>query len=240
VDVTAAQHHRRCARKAYGYLASVEPVLADLVALHGYPDPFVFHDGGRTGDSKFAGMLMHVVGQQISAVAAFSVYDRVTAATGGVPTATALIALGPARLRACGLSAAKAEYAICLADAQLSGCIDLEHLEGLTDEQVVERLTAVRGIGVWSAETFLVHNLHRPDVLPAGDLGIRRAVQRHWHLHQLPSVAQVRILATSWSPCRTWAAALLWRSLTPPGEASDPKERALLRAQALAARRTGA
>jgi 3-methyladenine DNA glycosylase/8-oxoguanine DNA glycosylase len=99
--MTCAGRDPRGARKAYGHLASVEPVLAQLIARHGHPDPFLFHGGGRTGDSKFAAMLMHVVGQQISAVAAFSDYDRITAATDGIPTAAALIRLGPDRLRSC-------------------------------------------------------------------------------------------------------------------------------------------
>jgi DNA-3-methyladenine glycosylase II len=108
-------------------------------------------------------MLMHVLGQQISAVAAFSDYDHITAATDGIPTAAALIRLGPDRLRACGLSAAKADYAICLADSQLSGRIDLEHLDELSDEQVVAALTTVRGIGVcrprhsWSTTCIPAH-----------------------------------------------------------------------------------
>ena len=78
-------------------------------------------------------------------------------------------------------------------------------------------------------ETFLVHNLQRPDVLPAGDLGIRRAVQRQWGLDELPSVKDVRAHGAAWAPYRTYAGALLWRSLSPPGEPSDPKARALSR-----------
>lgn len=136
---------------------------ARLILIYGHPAPFEWHDGGRTGSSQFAAMLLHIVGQQISAAAAFGIYDRISTMLG------------------------------------------------------------------WSAETFLIHNLHRPDVLPAGDLGIRRAVQTQWRLEKLPPPGQVRSRASAWAPWRSYAAALLWRSLRPQGEASDPKERALIK-----------
>jgi DNA-3-methyladenine glycosylase II len=130
-------------------------------------------------------------------------------------------------LRERGLSSAKARYALALADSQASGAFDIEHLDTTDDATVLATLTSVPEIGVWSAETFLVHNLHRPDVLPAGDLGIRRAIRRQWTLDDLPTAKTVRAQGQAWAPYRTYAAALLWRSLTPPGEPSDPKQRAL-------------
>jgi DNA-3-methyladenine glycosylase II len=172
-------------------------------------------------------MLLHIVGQQISTRVAFTIYDRIIAATGGVPTPQAILTLGADALRGQGLSTAKARYALALADAQATGALDIEHLDNTDDATVLATLTALPGIGTWSAEMFLVHNLHRPDVLPAGDLGIRRAVERQWALDALPPVKDVRTLSEPWTPYRTYAAALLWSSLTPPGEPSDPKERAL-------------
>lgn len=212
---------------AYGELAAREPVFARLIAEYGHPSPFEWHDDGRTGTSQFAAMLLHIVGQQISAKAAFAIYDRIAAATGGVPTPRSILLLGATALRECGLSTAKARYALALADSQVQGAFDIEHLNGTDDTTILATLTSVPGIGEWTAETFLVHNLRRPDVLPAGDLGIRRAVQRRWALSDLPPAKTVRAQGQAWSPYRTYAAALLWRSLAPPGEASDPKERAL-------------
>jgi 3-methyladenine DNA glycosylase/8-oxoguanine DNA glycosylase len=212
---------------AYRELAAREPVFVRLVAEYGQPSPFEWHDGKRTATSRFAAMLLHIVGQQISARVAFTVYDRIATAVGGIPTPDTVVALGAEQLRECGLSTAKARYALALADSQINGVFDIEHLDGADDATILATLTAVRGIGVWTAETFLVHNMHRPDVLPAGDLGIRQAVRRLWALDGLPSVQEVRAQAAAWSPYRTYAAALLWRSLTPPGEPSDPKERAL-------------
>ena len=213
---------------AYAELAQRDSVLAGVLAVYGPVAPFAWHDGGRTGTSQFAAMLLHVAGQRISAVAAFTVYDRIVAATGGgVPTARAVAALGPGRLRACGLSPARAAAALALAHAELSGPLDIEHLDGVPDAEVVARLTAVPGIGPWSAQTFLIHNLARPDVLPESDQGLRQAIQHLWSLGRPPTPAQVRDRGRAWSPHRSYAAALLWRSLRPPGEPSDPKERAL-------------
>jgi 3-methyladenine DNA glycosylase/8-oxoguanine DNA glycosylase len=216
--------------QAYAILADRDPVLAGVINTYGRPRPFEWHDGGRTGSSKFAAMLLHVVGQQISAEAAFTIYDRIASLAGdGVPSAAAIAGLGPQRLQRCGLSGARARYAAALAQAQMSGGLDIENLAGLCDDEVIERLTSVPGIGPWSAQTFLIHNLARPDVLPEADNGIRHAVQRLWHLDTVPSAGEVRRRGVVWSPYRSYAAALLWRSLRPVGELSDPKERALRR-----------
>ena len=95
----------------------------------------------------------------------------------------------------------------------LAGVLDTEHLDGLSDDQAMAALTAARGIGPWTAQMFLIHQLHRPDVLPAGDLGIRQAVGRAWGLSALPSIDEVREFGERWSPQRTCASALLWASL---------------------------
>ncbi|MDP9843549.1 DNA-3-methyladenine glycosylase family protein [Streptosporangium lutulentum] len=213
----------------YRYLAEREPVFARLLDEYGRPDPFEWHDGGRTGSSHFAAMALHIIGQQISATVAFVVFDRIAAATGTIPSPDGVIGLGGERLRACGLSRAKAAYILDLAQRQKSGLIDIENMTSLDDDKVIAALTAVHGIGLWSAQTFLIHQLHRPDVLPAGDGGVRRAIREAWKLDELPAIGQVRDMATGWAPYRSYAAALLWRSLRPAGEPSDPKARALSR-----------
>jgi DNA-3-methyladenine glycosylase II len=213
--------------RAYRALVRDEPVFAQLVARYGHQSPFAWHDGGRTGNSLFAAMVLHIVGQQISAVVAFRVYDRIAHACGGIPTAPALLRLGAERLRNAGLSAAKSSYTLALAQAQASGVIDIEAMTDTDDDAVVDELTAIRGIGLWSAQTFLIHNLARPDVLPGGDLGIRRAVATQWRMPQLPTAKFVTQIGTNWAPYRSYAAALLWRSLAPVGAESDPKARAI-------------
>jgi DNA-3-methyladenine glycosylase II len=212
--------------RAYLALARDEPVFARLIADYGHPSPFDWHDGGRTGTSQFAAMTLHIVGQQISAAVAFRIYDRVSAACAGIPTAAVILAVGAERLHAAGLSSAKTSYLLALAEAQTSGAIDIEAMTD-RDAEAIATLTAIRGIGLWSAQTFLIHNLARPDVLPAGDLGIRRAIATQWQLAKLPTSKAVSTRATEWAPYRSYAAALLWRSLAPVGQESDPKARAL-------------
>lgn len=191
-------------------LAGLDPVLAGLVGRVGCPDPFRWADGGRTGDSHFAALALHIVGQQISTKVAFVIYDRIAAAIGGVPSPVGLTALGPDELRAAGLSRAKVSYLLGLATSD----VDVERLDNLTDEQAMAALTSIRGVGRWSAEMFLIHQLHRPDVLPAGDIGIRRAIERAWSLPALPSIAEVETRSEAWTPHRSHAAAILWASLS--------------------------
>jgi 3-methyladenine DNA glycosylase/8-oxoguanine DNA glycosylase len=174
------------------------------------------------------------VGQQISAVVAFRVYDQLAVTCGGIPTADALLRIGEQQLRAAGLSRAKTTYVLALAKAQAQGVIDIEAMTEMDDADIITELTAIRGIGLWSAQTFLIHNLGRPDVLPDGDLGIRRAVATQWCLAELPTPRAVSARATAWAPYRSYAAALLWQSLAPVGQESDPKARAI-QAEAAAA-----
>jgi DNA-3-methyladenine glycosylase II len=169
--VTAGTIDRSFDPHIYHILGGREPILAGLIDTYGYPPPFEWHDGGRTGDSQFAAMVLHIVGQQISASVAFRIYDRVAAACGDIPSAAAVLTLQARRLEAAGLSRAKASYIMAFARAQADGAIDIEGMRDLQDAEVIAKLTAIHGIGLWSAQTFLIHNLARPDVLPASDLG---------------------------------------------------------------------
>ena len=217
-------------RTAYQFLTGGEPVFARLTLDYGHPDPFEWFDGGRTGGSMFAAMVLHVTGQRISAAAAFTVFDRVAGATAGIPQAASLLSLGREGLRALGLPGAKADCLLALSRKQADGTVDLENAQALGDDEVIATLTAIPGIGLWSAQAFLLRQLHRPDVLPAGDTGIRRAVAGAWALACVPTPGQVEGRAAAWAPYRSYASALLWKSLRPPGELSDPKARALVRA----------
>jgi DNA-3-methyladenine glycosylase II len=207
----------------YDVLAASDGVLARLVGTYGRPDPFISGDDGRTASDDFAGMVLHIVAQQISWLAALTIYDRIATAAGGRPTTAGLARLGVDGLRACGLSRPRASSVLDLAARQDSGLVDLGGMRGLPDDKVIAALTSVRGVGVWTAQMFLIHQLNRPDVLPGGDLGIRRAVQVAWHLAAIPSVAQVQGRGVAWAPYRTYAAALLSRSLQPSsGEVGVP------------------
>ena len=120
----------------------------------------------------------------------------------------------PDELRvAVGLSHAKVRYLRSLAEHLVSGELDLENLDELTDDEVVARLVTVKGIGEWSAHMFLMFQLARPDVLAVGDLGIRRAVERAYRLPGMPTPAELTALAEPWRPYRTAACLVLWNSL---------------------------
>ena len=156
-----------------------------------------------------------IVGQQLSVHAARAIYGRLTARFGErPPTPQEILDDEPEELRAAaGLSRAKVSYLRSLAEHVISGELELERLDALTDEDVIAELTAVKGLGVWSAQMFLMFHLERPDVLPVGDLGIRRAIERAYALDALPEPAAIERIAEPWRPHRTLACRYLWRSL---------------------------
>ena len=116
-------------------------------------------------------------------------------------------------LRACGLSRPKVRYLRDLADCVVSGELDLGSLQDLPDDEVVVQITAVKGLGRWSADMFLMFHLGREDVLPVGDLGVRRAAERAYDLPEIPDAETLQNLARPWAPHRTLASFYLWESL---------------------------
>lgn len=169
---------------------------------------------GRPLVDSYGMLLRSVVGQQLSTKAAATIYDRVLELFGGdTPSPAQLLAVEPDDLRATGLSGRKVEYVRDLAGHVESGELELDRLAELSDEEVIAEITAVRGFGVWSAQMFLMFHLERPDVLPTGDLGIRRAVQVEYGLDGLPDPDQLTQIAEPWRPHRTLACIYLWESL---------------------------
>ncbi len=156
-----------------------------------------------------------IVGQQLSVAAARAIYGRLLERFGGrPPSPQEVLAQEEGELRAAtGLSRAKVGFLRSLAERVVAGELELDRVAGLADEEIVAELCAVRGIGEWSAHMFLIFQLERPDVLPVGDLGVRRAVERAYGLPGLPSANDLRALAHPWRPHRTLACRYLWRSL---------------------------
>lgn len=162
------------------------------------------------------GMLIRsIVGQQLSTKAAGAIYNRLLERFGGrPPTPEEVLADDPDGLRlAAGLSHAKVRYLRSLAEHIVDGSLQLDRLHDLPDEEVSAELVAINGIGQWSADMFLMFHLRRPDVLPAGDLGIRRAVMVRYDLPAMPKPAEVTEIGEPWRPHRTLACIYLWRSL---------------------------
>jgi DNA-3-methyladenine glycosylase II len=156
-----------------------------------------------------------ITGQQLSVRAAAAIYGRLIERFGGrPPTPAQILADDPEQLRAAaGLSRAKVGFLRSLAEHVIAGELELERLDELDDEAVIAELTAVKGLGAWSAHMFLMFHLQRPDVLPVGDLGVRRAIERAYALETLPSAAEMESIAQPWRPHRTLACRYLWRSL---------------------------
>ena len=172
---------------------------------------------GLSDQTHFGFVVHSIVYQQLSEKAAATIFGRLLALYGGVaPTPKQLIATPIPKLRAAGLSARKAEYAQELAQRVASGEISLDTLESTTDDEVVETLVRVRGIGRWTAQMVLMFHLARPDVFPELDLGIQKALQRFHGLRRLPSPERTASFGARWTPYRTVAAWYLWRSLELP------------------------
>ena len=165
---------------------------------------------------EYGALVRSIVGQQLSTKAARSIYGRLTDRFGGrAPTPQEVLADDPEDLRvAVGLSRAKVKYLRSLAEHVEKGEVELGRLDALSDEDVAAELLDVKGLGPWSVDMFLMFQLQRPDVLPVGDLGIRRAVERAYELPDLPSADELTKLAEPWRPYRSAACRLLWRSLS--------------------------
>ncbi|WP_153116477.1 DNA-3-methyladenine glycosylase family protein [Rhodocyclus tenuis] len=188
-------------------LAENDVVMATLVER--YADVSL-----ATRGDAFATLARSIVGQQISVKAADSVWSRVLAALPELSPAAVLASEVPV-LRGCGLSARKVEYLLDLAGHFRDGSLEVARWPTMSDAEVIAELTAVRGIGVWTAEMFLIFNLLRPDVLPLDDIGLQRAVALHYHAGERPTRRVLAEHGERWRPWRSVATWYLWRSLDP-------------------------
>jgi DNA-3-methyladenine glycosylase II len=172
-------------------------------------------DRRSASDEHYGALVRAIVGQQLSVHAARAIYGRLIARFGErPPTPQEILDDDPEELRAAaGLSRAKVSFLRSLAEHVSSGELELTRLDELEDDDVIAELVVVKGLGTWSAHMFLMFHLERQDVLPVGDLGIRRAIERAYGLHALPDAATIERIAQPWRPHRTLACRYLWRSL---------------------------
>jgi DNA-3-methyladenine glycosylase II len=197
-------------RDAINHLKSADPVLAAIIDRVG-EYAMQFRDPG------FDTLVRSMVYQQLSGRVARVLVARLAAAMpDGRITPAGVLRLRPARMRALGLSRQKTEYIRDLARHTRDQRLVFEDLRLLPDDQVIERLTVVKGIGVWTAHMFLMFALERHNVLPTGDLGIRNAVRKAYGLAELPKPSELLEIARSWHPYCTVASWYLWRSLDGP------------------------
>jgi DNA-3-methyladenine glycosylase II len=193
------------------HLRRKDPVMRDLIKRLGKLDMDA-RRRGRPADA-YGALVRSIVGQQLSTRAAATIYGRMIELWGGrTPTPQELLDTDAEAIRAAGMSRPKVAYLRDLAEHILSGELELDRLDELTDEEIVAELTAVKGLGEWTAHMFLIFHLQRPDVLPVGDLGVRNAAREVYELEALPTALELEELGEPWRPHRSLAALYLWRS----------------------------
>ena len=206
---------------ARAYLLALDDAISLLVARYGAIEFFRPTLAIDVPDD-LSGLTLHILGQQISRFAAMAIYRRLEELLGGAIDARGLAASSDEELRRVGLSAAKARAVRELGEQVASGALDFDELRELPDDETLARLVALRGVGPWSAHVFMLRELHRPDVFPAGDIGLRRGIEMLDGLPAMPSTAHAGERALMWRPYRSYAAGYLWRSYA---EAAPAKRR---------------
>src|SRR6476661_8326614 len=195
--------------RARRFLMRRDPVLGTAIRQIG---PCLMAD--RQRKDHLSALVGAIVSQQLSTRAAATIFGRFVALfpDNHIPDAAAIAAQSDAALRAVGLSGQKVGYLRDLSARIADGRLNLDELDALPDEVVIERLVAVKGFGRWTAEMFLMFRLHRPDVLPAGDLGIVNAMQRLYRLRKRPDPKRVLKMGEVWKPYRSVASWYLWQT----------------------------
>jgi DNA-3-methyladenine glycosylase II len=196
------------ARKARTHLSKADPVLARIIAEVGPCDL-------QPRRERFQALARAIIFQQLAGAAANAIYRRFEGLFPGTdfPRPEDVLAKSVTELRSVGLSEKKALYIKDLAAHIRDGKLDFHRFHRMSDDEIVEHLTQVKGIGKWTAQMFLMFNLGRPDVMPADDLGVQNAVKRHYRMRQRPNRKRLLKHAERWRPYRTAAAWYLWRSL---------------------------
>lgn len=188
---------------------SADPEMAQLIAEVG---PLKFRARRR---SPFESLTQAIVYQQLSGKAADTIFGRFKALFGSdaFPAPHEVVRMSPEQLRSAGLSRAKAGYILDIAHKTRAGLVpSLDECDSLKDEELIERLTEIKGVGRWTAEMLLIFNLGRPDVLPVLDLGVRRGYQVIFKKRKLPEPEKLKTLGAHWAPHRTTAALYLWQA----------------------------
>jgi len=193
-------------RKAVNHLKKADPILRGIIERVG-PCRMEF------GLPQFSSLAETIIYQQLNGKAAETIFARFAALAGEPITPEGILKLSDQQLRSVGLSKQKAACLKDLAAKTKTGLLDFARLPELPDEEVVRHLTQVKGIGVWTAQMFLMFTLKRPDVLPTGDYGVQAAIKKHYRKRKLPKPHVMEKIAKPWAPYRSVACWYLWRSL---------------------------
>jgi DNA-3-methyladenine glycosylase II len=193
-------------RKAINHLKKSDPVLCAIIERVG---PFRM----EYSPPEFHSLAEAIVYQQLHGKAAATIFKRFTSLAGEPLTPEGILKLTDEQLRSVGLSKQKSAYLKDLAAKTAAGLIDFSKLDAMPDDKVIQHLTQVKGIGVWTAHMFLMFMLKRPDVLPTGDYGVQAAMKKHYRKRKMPKPKDMEKIAKAWAPYRSIACWYLWRSL---------------------------
>ena len=194
-------------RKAILHLKKSDPVMRAIIERVG-PCRMEY------GEPMFHSLAEAIVYQQLNGKAAVTIFNRFADAAGGTPvTPEGILKMTEPQMRAVGLSKQKSSYLRDLAEKTKAGLLEFARLGELSDYEIIEHLTQVKGVGVWTAHMFLIFTLRRPDVLPTGDYGVQVAIKKHYRKRKLPKPKDMEKIAKAWSPYRSIACWYLWRSL---------------------------
>jgi len=193
-------------RKAILHLKKSDPVMRAIIESVG-PCRMEF------GEPTFHSLAEAIVYQQLNGKAAITIFKRFADAAGDPVTPEGILKMTEQQMRAAGLSKQKSAYLRDLAEKTKAGLLEFERLPDLPEDEVIEHLTQVKGIGVWTAHMFLMFTLKRPNVLPTGDYGVQVAMKKHYKKRKLPKPIQMEKIARVWEPYRSVACWYLWRSL---------------------------
>lgn len=193
-------------RKALLHLKKSDPVMRAIIERIG-PCKMQF------GEPKFHSLAEAIVYQQLNGKAAATIFKRFAALAGDPLTPKGILKLTPEQMRSAGLSKQKTSYLFDMAERTNRGELDFSRLPDLPDEKVIEHLTQVKGVGVWTAHMFLMFTLRRPNILPTGDYGIRAAMMKNYKKRKMPKPEMMEKIAKPWAPYRSIACWYLWQSL---------------------------
>jgi DNA-3-methyladenine glycosylase II len=191
---------------AVNHLKKSDPVLAAIIEKIG-PCRMQF------GQPTFHTLAESILYQQLNGRAAATIFNRFTAAAGDPLTPDGILKLSDAEMRAVGLSKQKTSYLRDLSEKTNAGLLEFERLPNLSEQEVIDHLTQVKGIGIWTAHMFLMFTLRRPDILPTGDYGVQAAMKKHYRKRKWPKPAVMEKIAKPWIPYRSIACWYLWQSL---------------------------
>jgi DNA-3-methyladenine glycosylase II len=193
-------------KRAVTHLKKADPVMRAIIERLG-PCQMEF------GEPQFHSLAEAIIYQQLNGKAAVTIFKRFKELAGDPLTPEGILKLTAEQMRTVGLSKQKSSYLVDMAQRARRGELDFSRLPRMTDDGVIEHLTQVKGVGVWTAHMFLIFTLRRPNVLPVGDFGIRMAIKKHYRKRKLPNPAQMEKIAKSWEPYRSVACWYLWKSM---------------------------